>query len=254
MTLAELQASFWRTLQGGPCETALFVGTPALSVEERARIYADMFLVRQVEALAEEFPKLAAWRGHEAFVSLVRDYVRAHPSEDPDLGKLGRKLSSFCAGAERDLAALEWARSEVFGEADDRPLGLEEFAAALDPESFATRRIELVSALRLLTMEHDVLGLWDALEAGRAPLSPRARRRHAVVWRKGTEIFHAGIDAAEAKALALVRSGALLGDVCGAFDSPERAFAAFQEWLAEGFLRREGGTDRPRGPRCAAPE
>ena len=253
MSLASLQSSFWQTLLGGPCEPALFVERPPLSAEARTRIYADMFLFRQADALGEDFPKLAALLGHEAFVELVSRYVRAHPSEHPDLGRLGRHLASFCEGQAADLAALEWARCEVFVEADDIALGPEEFVATLGSPGFARQSLALVSALRLVRMKHDALGLWDALEEGRASPDTGSGPGRAVVWRSGYEVFHVAVDEDEAHAVELALQGATLADVCGCFDSPELAFAALQGWLGEGWIRRGGERGRPHATSGAAP-
>jgi hypothetical protein len=56
------------------------------------------------------------------------------------------------------------------------------------------------------------------------------------VWRKEFEVFHARVEEDEARALRLALGGAAIGDVCGAFAEPQRAFQALQSWLAEGFI------------------
>jgi hypothetical protein len=231
--LAEMQQLFWDLLQGLDRPYDAFVGTTELPAGERVAIYVRMVLHRQVDALRETFPKVVAALGDEAFFETAVAYVRAHPSENPDLGQLGRKFATFLdRGDLRDLAALEWAGSEVFEAASAEPLGEEQFAAiAHDPGAFMRRALRLIPGLRLLELQHDVDELWDGSAKAGAP-----RANHVVVWRKGFEVFHARVDEDESRALRLAVEGAATGDVCGAFVEPQRAFQALQSWLAEGFI------------------
>jgi hypothetical protein len=231
--LAETQQLFWDLLQGVDRPHDAFVGTAELPAGERLAIYARMVLHRQVDALRGTFPKVVAALGDEAFFETAAAYVRAHPSEHPDLGQLGRKFATFLGrGDLRDLAVLEWARSEVFEAACADPLGAEPFAAlAHDASAFMQRPLLLIPALRLLHLQHDVDELWDGSAKTGTP-----RANHVVVWRKGFEVFHARVDEDESRALRLALEGAATGAVCGAFAEPQRAFQALQSWLAEGFV------------------
>jgi hypothetical protein len=233
MKLAETQALFWNALQGAPADLeACFAGTPDLPARERVQIYAEMFLWRQVDALREDFPKLAAALGEDGFVALARAYIHAHPSEHPDLGKLGRNLAVFAPAPLRDLAALEWARAELFFEEERAAIE----ALPAGAEGFAQARLALVPALRLLELAHDAPAMWARIEDGEAPGAPERRACFAAVWRAGFDVFHAELPAEEAAALRLARDGATLAEVCGAFGAPEPAFAALQSWLAEGWV------------------
>ncbi len=202
MNLAETQARFWRALYGDPID-ASFVEGP-----DRLHVYASMFLFRQVDALRADFPQVAERLGDGRFFEVVRAYVREHPSEHPDLGQLGRHFPAFLAKSNPDahgvvdLARLEWARSEVFLEAEATPIGTEEFARTL--------RIHLVPALRLV---------------GRT-----------AVWRKGFEVQETGLAAEEARALELALEGASFEEICGAFGDPALAFEGLQSWIGEGWL------------------
>ena len=206
MTLAETQAQFWEALYGAPVDPSLVAGP------DRLHVYANMFLFRQVDALRADFPQVAERLGDGRFFELVRAYVREHPSEHPDLGQLGRHFPAFLAKGNPDaagtfnLARLEWARCEVFLEAEAAPIGVDEFARTL--------RIQLVPALRLV---------------GRT-----------AVWRKGFEVQEIELSALEARALELALSGASFEQVCGAFGDPALAFEALQGWIGEGWLAAPG--------------
>jgi hypothetical protein len=220
-----------------------------LSPQRRVEIYAQMYFWRQVEALKEDFPKLAALLGADGFAHLVDAYVHTYPSVHPSLGRLGCQLARFLAEHRSengrpdlaDLAALEWARAEVFVELD-APSAPASIFSELAPEQFAAARFCLVPAVRVLSFEHDAMALWRAVEQGEPAPGPLPHPQHVLVWRKGWTVFHAPIDAEEAKALEWARQGRTLGEVCEAFaerDEPVvAAFAALQSWLAESLVSR----------------
>ncbi|GAC1346532.1 MAG: DNA-binding domain-containing protein [Myxococcales bacterium] len=286
MTLASSQQLFWSALQGEPLSAEsvaqVFSGTAELPAAARVGIYANMVLYRQVDALREDFPCLAALCGGAAFFALGRAYLTAHPSVHPSLSRLGAVLPSYlrtaAAGAAlgdaarpdlADLAELEWARCEVFDEADATPPGPGALAA-LGPERFAAARVRLVPAIRRLDLGFDVASVFRAVQGvpategaqahdangahepladesiGHAPIARgvvpvSAPGRAAVVaWRQREQIFHAPIAFDEAEALLLASQGAPLGEVCGAFlsrpDPAGSAFAALRSWFADGWV------------------
>ena len=256
MRLADIQALFWRALQGERPEVdAEFRGTAELPAQERVQIYADMVLWRQIDVLREDFPKLAALLGDDEFAELAEAYVRRWPSEFPSLVRLGRKLCEFirsCDDGTRrpdlaDLAALEWARAEIFEEADALPVDAD--ALRVHP-NFAAARLELIPALRRLTLDHDAPAVWRALEDEQPAPEPRRETTFVIVWRpSGPEDWqplHTTVAADEAQALALAASGAPLAAVCEAFagraQPAEAAFNALASWLAEGWVARVRAT------------
>jgi hypothetical protein len=251
MTLAETQTLFYRLLtrtSGVDQETDIercFLGSRNMSAAERVEVYANMYLWRQVDALREDFPKLAALLGGEGFYRLSESYVKEYPSEHPDLGHLGRHFANFVRSRPDlgrpdlgDLAALEWARTEVFFEAAANPIRAD--ALALLGENFARARVKLVPALRILKLHHDVGCLWRRLEDGLAPDSPAPERTALVVWRRDFEVFHTALSEDEASSLERANTGASLAEVCAAFEgreSPvEAAFGAIASWIAEGWI------------------
>jgi hypothetical protein len=233
MNLEQTQQLFWDLLEGRERTLDAFVGSPGLPASERVAIYAQMFLDRQIDALRETFPKILAALGDRPFYELAAQYLRAHPSRHPDLGQLGRELAAFLPRPDlADLARLEWARAEVFEAAPGRSLTPDEFAGlAQDAAAFARHRVQLIAALRLLDLDHDVEPLWEGQSA-----SARAQPTHVVVWRNGFEVFHVAVEADEAEAMRLALAGAALGDVCGALEHPERAVETLQGWLGEGWI------------------
>ena len=252
MSLAETQALFHAFATRSPGASGrdpaeAFVGTTALPAAERLAIYANMYVWRQVDALREDFPKLAAVLGDDGFYDLAEGYVREHPSEDPSLSKLGRCVAEYLVDhpARRpdlpDLARLEWARAETF-EAEEVPLAGIESLSAVPSAELAQVRIALAPAVRLLHLEHDAPALWRAIEEGAALPPPRRAEVHVAVWRKELEVFHAVLAAEEARAVELAMAGEPFGAVCEPFadrkDAVEAALWAVASWFAEGWVRR----------------
>jgi YD repeat-containing protein len=222
------------------------VGSPELPADERIGVYADMYLWRLTDALREDYPKLAALLGEERFRALAEAYAREIPSDRPDLGQFGRHLPAFLGRSpaqERadlaDLAALEWARAEVFFEAPATPVARDSLAA-LAPDTFLNARLELIPALRVLALGHDAATLWRRIEDDEPADAPIADPTVVAVWRAGFEVFHGRIELDEARALEAARAGEPLASVCAAFgereDPAAAAFAALASWFDEGWI------------------
>jgi Putative DNA-binding domain len=251
VTLAETQALFHAAVTRAEGDRSLdiqrcFNGSAELSPAECVEIYADMYLWRLVDALREDYPKLAALVGDERFYALSEAYVREHPSRHHDLGRAGVHLPAFLRGHPdpgrpdlADLAALEWSRSEVFFEAEVERASSGALAA-LPAEEFPETRLHLVPALRVLTAEHDVVHLWRELEHGHPAPSPAPGVHAIAVWRSGFDVLHTSLELDEASALRAVGSGDPLSCVCavfGAREDPARtAFNAITSWFGEGWI------------------
>jgi hypothetical protein len=232
----------------------------SLSPTERVDVYADMYFYRLRDCLAEDYPNLAKWVGPQHFHNLVTDYLLAHPSRHYSLRELGRALPGFLVGhplANRfplapGLAILEWARVDVFDEADADPLSRDALLerAAADPERCL---LALVPAARLVRLEAGVLPLWRRLEDDEDAEQPRSETAAAgailaaCVWRRDFAVFHRSLTSDEARCLSALADAptglAALGDVLleGEGADPEAAGARFggflDHWTADALLR-----------------
>lgn len=236
---------------------AIVVGDGRASAVERLDVYANMYFFRIRDVLAEYFPKLAATMGGAGFHDLVTDYLQTHPSGHPSLRHVGQALPAFVASSARavgrpwlgELAALEWARLDVFDRADVAPLSGEALAA-LAPEAFGDLGLRLVAASEVVPAPHAVEETWRAIERGGALVEPGLAEPAGplLVWRRGVAVLHRRLDLVEAAALAGLRGGGCtFGALCAELgrDRPEDdaaglAAALLGRWLADELLDGDG--------------
>lgn len=239
-----------------PDASTLIVSDARASADERLHVYAHMYRARIVEALESQFPRLAKLLGADDFAELAAAYISDEPSRHASLRYVGERLADWLAAHRPDspalvgLAALEWARADVFDLADDWALSLE---AVRDwpPERFAELPLQLVTAHRLVTAPAGTAALWDSLTddvvspaAERAAHSVEADPQSLLVWREGTVVYHRLIDAAEHAALQLAAPGTHFGVLCESLlathDEPAaiaQAYAWMSTWLADGLVQ-----------------
>jgi uncharacterized protein len=238
--LYRLEGLFWTALRGRVAPEAVdraFVGRGALDARARLGIYARMHVARQVNALRDAYPKLALWLG-ERFEHLAREYLRAHPSCEPAIERVGARLSAFVnEPAVSALARLEWARHAALLAPDPIELLAR---SELDPERFAEGRLDFVRAHEIVQIFADTLAIWHDPLADLAP-SHQASVQVAV-WRAGASVFHRQLDADEARALAAAVRGAPLAEVCAEFsnapEAAQRAALVLRRWFECCWIER----------------
>jgi hypothetical protein len=247
-TLRDLQDRFWHSLAGEPDPDLLATidESERLGSAERLDVYRNMYFLRLLEVLREDYPRLAQLLGGEPFADLARAYLSVHPSVHPSVRHVGAALVDFLASSPPpglppfavDLARLEWARGEVFDAPDAEPLGALDLVS-MDPEGVAQLRLELVPACITLVADWPVQDIWKAPGASAQP-----KRTALRVWREGFTVFHAPIDAAEEAALARLAGGATFAEVCELFaqsasleEAAREAGALLARWLEDGILR-----------------
>lgn len=250
---------------GGAELSALVRERGELGAVARLDIYADMYFYRLRDCLAEDFPALAAELGAAHFHNLVTDYLLAHPPAHFSLRELGRALPDFVANHARasqhpalaDLARLEWARVDVFDEADAEPLSREELmqAAADGPER---RLFAAIPASRLLRLAPQALELWrrhraETSAGPQAGAAPGGEAPGVLVWRRDFGVFHRSLAADEERCLEALERGpvsvAELGErvLASQPEDGEPAGAAarlaglLERWAADRLLTRSAG-------------
>jgi hypothetical protein len=226
-----------------------------LSAVERVDVYANMYFFRILEALGDEYAKIVALMGGDAFHNLVTDYLLACRPAHPSLREVGARLPAYLAthplGEDRpwlsELARLDRLRLELFDGPDAETLTLDQ-VRGLPPEALPELALRAVPCHAVLKTEHAIAPLWRGLEqssisdeiSGDPPNVPET----ILVWRQGLTVFHRVLDPDEIACLRLMRDGATFAVVCEQVSAqladPEvaarRAFELLGRWLEEGVL------------------
>lgn len=217
-----------------------------LSPAERVGIYTGMIFLRIRDAIAEDFPATLAALGEGRWDETIAAYLRAHPTDHPDLRMAARFLPAFLRRSERgpiaDLADLEWALVDSFTAGDAAPLRPEALQA-LAPEEWPELEIRVVPSLRLLEPRSACDRNRKALlEGADAPLDEEAPFPLRL-WRRDLRVFHKRIEPLECEALARAAQGTSFADLCEwlADAAPDRepseaAVGLLQTWLADELL------------------
>jgi hypothetical protein len=217
---------------------------------QRAGVYTSAYFARHHDVIMSDYPMVEALLGHEAFHPLVAEYLARFPPDDPSLRFLGARIPTFLAEHPvssrfpfiADLAQLEWARVDIFDATDVTPLVPADLAT-IPEDAWPGLVLELVPAFRLITLEHPVQELWQAIHdetpvsvVGRAPT-------RIIVWRRDLVVYHRAVTGGEAAALALLQTRAPFASVCECFveeggvdGAATSAFGALLQWIADAIL------------------
>jgi hypothetical protein len=215
---------------------------------ERLAVYQGMYPLRMHDALAADYPGLAAFLGHHLFEHFVADYVARHPSRSYTLNRLGDHVPEFVKTWHHpkraflaDLTRLELAITEVFDAEEDSSS-----AAAPPPHvdaDWKSRRFGIAPTLRLLSFRHGAGPALDALKAGRRA-STRPRTSWMAVHRRSFVVYRLDLTRGEFHLLSALAGGQPLGKAlriaarkAGEPPSPAAVRKAFRVWTSEGILR-----------------
>jgi hypothetical protein len=151
-------------------------------------------------------------------------------------------------GCADDLAALEWARTDIFDESDREPLSREQILGSAT--SSEPLRLTTIVAQRLLELDRAVLPLWRTLadDETAPPIQPSGELGAAIVWRKGFGVMHRSLAPDEEACLRAISEEALplneLAELliakqpdCDSIDqAAERLAAILGRWASDELL------------------
>jgi hypothetical protein len=234
---------------------ALIRSDAALDATGRLEIYANAYFHRILGVLKNDYPALLQALGSDSFHDLVTSYLLVEPSRHPSLRYAGARLADFlsshvaAAGIRArspwasDLAALEWARVDVFDVADGAVL-MRESLASLAPEEFGSLLLRLGPWARPRSFAYPVDRIWTSVNRGEEMASkvmPSAT--NALIWRKNEAVLHRRVEGHEEAALALVCRGIRFDDLCGwaatkmeDAEAPAQVAGWLEQWVSDGLL------------------
>lgn len=254
-SLARLQAEFQAHVLGEPSAIAeAVVDTPRAPAATRLGIYAHAYRRRLVEVLEGDYDTVHAMIGDGQFEALCLDYIRAHPSDHPNLRWFGRHLPEFLGATEpyrqapvvAEMAGFERALQTAF-DARDMPALAMDTVAAIPPQDWAGMRPGLRPGVTRLDLAWNVVEIWKALDGGADPPQPQVSEFPApwLVWRAELTPRFRSLTVDEAWALDAILAGETFGAVCeglcewmdAQFAGP-RAAELLRGWVAEGLIGR----------------
>ena len=217
----------------------------------RLAVYADGYLARVEEALAEAYPAIRQVLGRRTFSALTHDYAAAHPSHDYNLSHLGRHLPAFLPAAAvtrdlpflPDLARLEWAVAEAFHVTMELPLDPASLAG-LPLEAWDRARLVFQPGVARIASDWPILDIWEARDRPisdvRIELVNRPQR--VLVSRRGLEVQCELLEPPQDRLFEALLAGAPLAAACrplaeAAADPPPLA-DWFARWAAAGLFTR----------------
>ncbi len=228
------------------------IGTARVPVATRLGIYGDAYRIRLSEALASNYPALVQLLGEVDFAALAAAYIESHVSRWPSIRHYGGELAQFLTTAERyhdvpllaELAAWEWAMTEVFDAADEDALDVAALTS-VPPEEWADLRFDFHPAIRRPDLCWNVPQTWKALTSGGERPQPElaARGQPWLLWRHQLQIRFRSLAHDEAAAFDALRAGAKFGDAClilcehlTAEHAPIRAATSLRSWTESGLI------------------
>lgn len=236
----------------------------ALTAEERLAIYGNAYYARLLECLREEFPATAHALGEETFDAFAHAYLQHYPSHSYTLCVLGANFPRFLTETRppreegepevswpeflADMAAFEWAFSEVFDGpgAEGEPAFDEARIRAVPPGRWPEAKLVPVPCLRLLTLRFPVQDYYADVRAEKKPSLPPPAETRLAMTRRNYVVYYYTLSPTEYRLLGALAGGKPVGE---AIEEVVRSEAAdpdhlaanlhdwFRSWAARGFFR-----------------
>jgi len=227
-------------------------GTDRVPLATRLRIYSDAYYSRLTEALASNFPALAALIGEKDFDRLAAQYIATHDSRFASLRYYGDELAQFLATEPRyrpvpllaDLARWEWTMAAVFDASDADPIDARALSGKA-PADWATMRLTFHPSVHVLEFAWNAPQIWKAVIEGSARPAAAVSREPVswLLWRYDMKERYRSLSSPEEDALATALAGETFGDVCATLcshfkeeEAPAEAAAFLRNWIESGMV------------------
>ena len=236
----------------------------ALSAERRLAIYGHAYYARLLECMREEFPATAHALGEDNFDAFAAAYLQNYPSRSYTLCLLGANFSRFLTETRppreegepevswpeflADMAAFEWAFSEVFDGpgVEGKEILDEAKVRAVPPERWPEARLVAVPCLRLLAVRFPVQDYYAEVRAEKGPSLPPPADTRLALARRDYVVHPYPLSAPEYQLLSALVAGRAVGEAIEEVAQSPGAdldhLAAnlhdwFRRWAALGFFQ-----------------
>lgn len=225
------------------------LGDERLSAVARVSIYADMYFLRILDSLKEDFPSLLCRLGEKKFDQLISDYLVTYPSSYWTLRNVGQDLPRFLGEKDtkkyrqgrpylKDLAQFEWALVEAFDAPDEKPV-TETILATIPPDQWLQLQLGLVPSCSLHQFQWPVDQLFEAKKRNNK-IAPA--KTFIIVWRKDLKVFYKKLEAGKFDFLNSFRKKLSFGDVCEGLNKKQdlkissKIAQQLKHWVEEGVF------------------
>lgn len=215
-------------------------------------VYRYAYGSRLVEALRNDHELLHAYLGDEMFDEMGHSYVKARPSENPNLRWFSQGLPEFLRSNApysqhpvlADLAALEKALNDAFDGTDGAVLSLAD-VAAFAPEVWKDLTFAPHPTAARLDLTTNAAAIWRALKADETPPDAVALGEPAriLVWRQQNTPKFRELPTEEAMMWDEAAAGVPFGVLCSmlaTYDDPDnaagRGASYLHGWVTGGCL------------------
>jgi hypothetical protein len=250
---ARQQSEFQRgILHGDDTVLAEILDSPREKRETLFGVYRYAYGSRLLEAMRNDHALLHLYLGDEMFDEMGHAYVKARPSEHPNLRWFSQGLPEFLKSAEpysdhpvlSDLAALEKALNDAFDAAEGPVVELAEMAR-FAPEAWSDLRFQPHPSACRLDLATNASAIWLALKNDEAPPEATALEQPArlLIWRQDVTPMFRELPVEEAMMWDEATNGISFGVLCemlATYDDPDsaagRGAGYLHGWITAGLL------------------
>lgn len=228
---------------GEPASMKLLNPQGRVSGEERMNVYADGYKTRIMEGLGDVYDAVRHLTGERLFFELSREYIKAFPSQEYNLSRIGSRFREFLseAAAARDLlfladlARLEWQVSLAFHALQAESVKPQTFAG-IAPEKWGQLRFVFQQGFSVVISAYPVLELWRARKIPVSEISIRVEEspQSVMVYRQGLDVQCLEVDLRQARLLKELLRGTCLEEALEVFsEEPDFDPALLTQWFAQ---------------------
>ncbi|WP_316367701.1 HvfC/BufC N-terminal domain-containing protein [Candidatus Thiodiazotropha sp. CDECU1] len=257
--LGELQARMQRFIldPGSDDQTHWVSGAGRATPRYQLEVYANAYVSRLKEVLANDYPALSTAIDCDRFDQLAESYIQQHPSRYFSLRDYGAQFPDYIErkihsdpwyrdmGWLSELAWFELTLGDAFDAADCGPLA-EEDLTAIAAEDWPLLRFEFSPSLHRLDLEWNVPAMWKALTAD-PPQTIDALRETGengwLIWRQDLVTRFRYLEPDERLVLDSLRNGATFNDACELLAMQidvdrvsMRAAGLLKGWIQQGLI------------------